>query len=270
MHPVLFSVAGRPVGTHDVFVAIAIVAGLAVFIAETRRRRMWDERLIPVIVGLVVGGALGARAAEVLDAMLQGGVGAVAWAWQEGGRTILGGLTGAYVGALIGKRLGGYPGRTGDLFAPAVAIGLAIGRIGCFLSEAPGRPTSLPWGITVDPAVAASIPECPGCVAGVPMHPSFLYEIVFCLVAFAVLLWLRDRITGPGELFVLFLAAYAVFRFGVEFTRANPPDLWGLTRSQVFLLVLSPLLAVRVWRAARRGVYERVLPKVRIPLRGAA
>jgi prolipoprotein diacylglyceryltransferase len=85
-----------------------------------------------------------------------------------------------------------------------------------------------------------------------------------------VLLWLRDRITGPGELFVLFLAAYAAFRFGVEFTRANPPDLWGLTRSQVFLLVLSPLLALRVWRAARRGVYERVLPKVRIPLRGAA
>jgi prolipoprotein diacylglyceryltransferase len=151
MRPVLFSFAGRPVGTHDVFVALAIVAGLAVFIVETRRRRMWDERLIPVIVGLVVGGALGARAAEVLDAMLQGGVGAVAWAWQEGGRTILGGLTGAYVGALIGKRLGGYPGRTGDLFAPAVAIGLAIGRIGCFLSEAPGRPTSLPWGITVDP-----------------------------------------------------------------------------------------------------------------------
>ncbi|MFN8148767.1 MAG: prolipoprotein diacylglyceryl transferase family protein [Candidatus Nanopelagicales bacterium] len=270
MHPVLFTLAGRPVGTHDVFVVLAFAVGLAVFVAETRRRRMWDERLIPVVIGLVVGGAVGARLAGVLDAATQDGVGAVAWAWQEGGRSILGGLSGAYVGALVGKRVGGYTGRTGDLFAPAVAIGLAIGRIGCLLTEAPGRPTSLPWGITVDPSVAATIPECPGCVAGVPMHPSYLYEILFCLAAFGVLLWLRDRIDAPGETFVLFLAAYAVFRFGVEFTRANPPDVWGLTRSQVFLLVLSPLLAVRVWRAARRGVYDRILPSVRTPVRGAA
>ena len=270
MHPVLFSVGGHPVGTHDAFVALAFVVGLAVFAYEARRRQMWDERLIPVLVGIVVGGAVGARLAGVLDAATTDGTDAIAWAWVQGGRSILGGLSGAYVGALVGKRIGGYHGRTGDLFAPAVAIGLAIGRIGCFLTEAPGRPSSLPWGISVDPSVAASIPECPGCVAGVPMHPSFLYEIVFCLAMFGVLLWLRDRITTPGETFVLFLAAYAVFWFGVEFTRANPPDLCGLTLSQVFLLLLSPLLIARVWRAARRGVYAHVLPVVRTPARGAA
>lgn len=263
-------VGSSPPWVHDAMVGLAVVVGLLVFLHECRRRRMWDERLIPVIVGLVVGGAVGARLAGVLDAATHDGVGALAWAWEQGGRSILGGLSGAYVGALIGKRLGGYTGRTGDLFAPAVAIGLAIGRVGCLLTEAPGRPTSLPWGVTVDPSVAATVPDCPGCVAGVPMHPSFLYEIVFCLLAFAALLWLRDRIDAPGETFVLFLAAYAVFRFGVEFTRANPPDLWGLTRSQVFLLVLSPLLAVRVWRAWRRGVYDRLLPSVREPVRGAA
>lgn len=266
----VLGVGSSPPWVHDVLVGIAVLVGLAVFLQECRRRRMWDERLIPVIVGLVVGGAVGARLAGVLDAATQDGVGALAWAWEQGGRSILGGLSGAYVGALIGKRVGGYTGRTGDLFAPAVAIGLAIGRIGCLLTEAPGRPTSLPWGVTVDRSVAATVPDCPGCVAGVPMHPSFLYEIVFCLLVFAALLWLRDRIDAPGETFVLFLAAYAVFRFGVEFTRANPPDLWGLTRSQVFLLVLSPLLAVRVWRAWRRGVYDRLLPSVREPVRGAA
>jgi prolipoprotein diacylglyceryl transferase len=270
MHPVLFTVGGLPVGTHDALVAVAFLVGLAAFALEARRRRMWDDRLVPVLVGIVVGGAVGARLAGVLDAATTDGTDALAWAWTQGGRSILGGLSGAYVGALVGKRVGGYTGRTGDLFAPAVALGLAIGRIGCFLTEAPGRPTSLPWGITVDPSVAAKIPECPGCVAGVPMHPSFLYEVVFCLAAFAVLRWLRDRITAPGETLVVFLAAYAVFRFGVEFTRANPADLWGLTRSQVFLLLLSPLLVARVWSAARRGVYAHVLPVARTPVRGVA
>lgn len=263
-------VGSSPPWVHDAFVAIAFLVGLAVFLHECRRRQAWDQRLIPVIVGLVAGGAIGARLAGVLEAALADGTGAMAWAWVQGGRSILGGLSGAYVGALLGKRVGGYTGRTGDLFAPAVAIGLAIGRIGCLLTEAPGRPTDLPWGVAVDPAVAATLPDCPGCAAGVPMHPSFLYEIVFCLAMLGVLLWLRDRIDAPGETFVVFLAAYAVFRFGVEFTRANPPDLGGLTRSQVFLLVLSPLLAARVISAWRRGVYDRVLPVLRAPVRGAA
>ena len=85
-----------------------------------------------------------------------------------------------------------------------------------------------------------------------------------------ILMQQRDRIDAPGETFVVFLAAYAVFRFGVEFTRANPPDILGLTRSQVFLLALSPLLAARVVSAWRRGVYDRVLPVARTPVRGAA
>lgn len=270
MHPVLVRIAGVPVGTHDAFVALAFVVGLLVFLHECRRRGMWDDRLVPVLVGIVVGGAVGARVAGMLDALTTDGTGALAWAWVAGGRSILGGLSGAYVGALVGKRLGGYRGRTGDLFAPAVAIGLAIGRVGCLLTEAPGRPTSLPWGIRVDPSVAAGIPDCPGCTAGVPMHPSFLYEILFCLLMVVVLRWLRDRLDAPGETFVVYLAAYAAFRFGVEFTRANPPDLLGLTRSQVFLLALSPLLVARLVSAWRRGVYARVLPLSRRPLEGVA
>ncbi len=254
MYPTLFTLVGVRVASHDFFVALAFVVGFVVFLYEARRRQMWDERLIPVIAGVIVGGAIGGRLAGVIDAATQDGVGAIAWAWSEGGRSILGGLTGAYVGGLIGKRLGGYSGKTGDLFAPAVALGLAVGRIGCFLAEAPGRPTTLPWGIRVD--AAAALPECPGCVAGLPMHPSFLYEIGFLLLAFAAMMLWRDRIQVPGELFVLFLAAYAVFRFGVEFTRANPADVFGLTRSQLFLVVVSPLLVRRLVISARRGSYR--------------
>ncbi len=200
---------------------------------------------------------------------MQDGPAAIVWAWNEVGRSILGGLAGAYVGALIGKRIGGYPYRTGDLFAPAVAIGLAVGRIGCFLAEAPGRPTSLPWAITVDPAVP--VPECPGCVAGVGMHPSFLYEIAFLVAVFVALLWARRRVHGPGELFVLFICAYAAFRFVVEFTRANDALLWGLTGSQVFILVTAPLLIARLVKSWRLGTFRQLrTPPPTIPPPGPA
>lgn len=256
MHQILFTVAGRPVYSHETFVALGFLVGFGVFLLECRRRHAWDDRLIPVIAGIVVGGALGARLGGLADAAFQDGPAALLWAWNEVGRSILGGLAGAYVGALVGKRISRYPHRTGDLFAPAVAAGLAVGRIGCFLSEAPGRPTSLPWSISVDPSVP--IPDCAGCVAGVGMHPSFLYEIAFLLVAFAALVWARRRVHGPGELFVLFICAYAAFRFGVEFTRANPPVLWGLTGSQLFILVTSPLLIARLLQSVRLGTFRQL------------
>jgi prolipoprotein diacylglyceryl transferase len=256
VHQILFTVASHPVYSHETFVALGFLVGLAVFLLECRRRRAWDDRLIPVIAGIVVGGAIGARLGGLADAALQDGPAAVVWAWNEVGRSILGGLAGAYVGALVGKRISGYPHRTGDLFAPAVALGLAVGRIGCFLSEAPGRPTSLPWAITVDPA--APIPDCAGCLAGVGMHPSFLYEIAFLLAAFAALVWARRRVHGPGELFVLFICAYAAFRFAVEFTRANEPVFWGLTGSQLFILVMSPLLIARLGKSARLGTFRQL------------
>lgn len=256
MHQVLFTVAGRPVYSHETFVALGFVVGLVVFVIECRRRRAWDDRLIPVIAGVVVGGAVGARLGGLADVALQLGPAALVWAWNEVGRSILGGLAGAYVGALVGKRVSGYPYRTGDLFAPAVALGLAVGRIGCLLSEAPGRPTSVPWAVTVDPSVP--IPECPGCVAGVGMHPSFLYEIFFLVAAYFALRWARGRVHAPGELFVLFICAYATFRFGVEFTRANEPVAWGLTGSQLFILVTAPLLAARLARSARVGTFRQL------------
>jgi prolipoprotein diacylglyceryltransferase len=69
----------------------------------------------------------------------------------------------------------------------------------------------------------------------------------------------RDRITEPGELFKLYLTAYAVFRFAVEFVRGNEVAFAGLTRPQLFLLVALPFAGWHLVRQARRGVYRGVL-----------
>ena len=91
------------------------------------------------------------------------------------------------------------------------------------------------------------------------MHPSFVYEIAFQLAAFAVLLWLRNRIDRPGELFVIYVAAYALFRFFVEFVRANETVWLDLTRPQWFLLPSLVILGVRLWHGYRHGYYRHLV-----------
>lgn len=251
--------------THDFFVVLGVVVASVVFVLEARRRGALREESLFAVAGALVGGAIGMRVsgwAEHLDPALNP---TLLEAWMFGSRSVLGGLTGAYAGVLIAKRLIGYREKTGDLFAPAVALGMAVGRIGCFLTEAPGRPTELPWGIRAP----ASVPECLGCLTGQPMHPSFLYEIVFQLAMFGALVWARGRVSRPGELFTLYVAAYAGFRFLVEFTRANETVWLDLTRPQWFLLPGLVLVAIRLTYGYRRGFYDR-LPAVGSLGRGPA
>lgn len=242
---------------HGVFVALGVLVATVVFIAEARRRGAMNDQSLVAATGALVGGAIGMRLsgwAEHIDPRINP---TLMQAWEYGSRSILGGLLGAYVGVLVAKRVGGYRGKTGDLFAPAVALGMAIGRIGCHLTEAPGRPASLPWAVHAP----ATTPECPGCLAGETMHPSFLYEIVFQLAAFVVLWHLRHRVTQPGELFIIYIAGYAVFRFFVEFVRANETVWLNLTRPQWFLVPTLVLLGLRLRYGYRRGYYDPLLPR---------
>ena len=258
MIPNLGHLGPLPINTHDVFVGLGVTVAAVVFLLEARRRKVSDERVWIVVAGALVGGALLARLgtwAQHLD--LRDNASLVEH-WLYGNRSILSGLVGAYAGALVAKRLTGYRTPTGDLFAPAVALGMAVGRVGCLLTELPGTPPSLPWGITLSPAQAEALRPAYGAdaVAGVPMHPSFAYEIVFQLLIFFVLWRLRDRLAAPGELFKLYLAGYAAFRFAVEFVRGNEVVFAGLTRPQLFLLACAPLLVWHLTRQARRGVYR--------------
>jgi prolipoprotein diacylglyceryltransferase len=234
--------------THEVFTGLGVLVAAAVFALEVRRRRIADDRIWAVVAGALAGGALASRLGTWLQHVDPRDNASLAVQWVYGNRSILSGLVGAYLGAVAVKRLTGYRAKTGDLFAPAVALGLAVGRVGCLLTELPGTPTQVPWAITLTPAEAAGIP---GALAGVPLHPSFAYEIAFHLTAYAALRWLRDR--TPGELLRLYVAGYAVFRFAVEFVRGNEVVFAGLTRPQWFLLACLPLVVAAMLRRVRRS-----------------
>ena len=241
-----------PFETHGLFVGLGVLVAAMVFVAEARRRGQTDDRLFAVVAGALVGGAIFMRMGTWLQHVDLRDNASLTEQWLYGNRSILGGLVGAWLGVHVAKRLTGYRLRTGDLFAPAVALGMAVGRVGCLLSEEPGTPTGHGWGITLDAATAERLHVA----AGVPLHPSFLYEIAFHLVAFAMLwFWLRRRQIPPGETFVLYVAAYGTFRFRVEFVRGNEVVWQGLTRPQVVLALTIPLVLARIVWQVRQGAY---------------
>jgi phosphatidylglycerol:prolipoprotein diacylglycerol transferase len=242
-----------PLPTHGLFVGLGVVAAVLVFVHEARRRGHTDDRLLVVVTGALVGGAVFMRLGTWLQHLDLRENASLAEQWAYGNRSILGGLVGAWLGVHVAKKLCGYQLRTGDLFAPAVAIGMAVGRIGCLLTELPGTPTGSGWGISLDAEDAARL----GAPAGVGLHPSFAYEIVFHLAAFAVLWsWVRRRDVPPGESFVWYVAAYGTFRFLVEFVRGNDVVDLGLTRPQLFLAVTIPFVLLRIALRWRSGAYR--------------
>jgi len=242
--------SGPPIDTHSAFVALALAAAGLIFLVESRRRGQTDPRLAYLVLGALVGAAIASRLgtwAQHLDPSRNLNlVEQLAF----GHASMLSALVGAWAGVHVAKRISGYPLRSGDLFAPAVALAMAIGRLGCFFTENPGTPTGAEWGISLDPEAAARV----GAPAGVPLHPSFVYEIAFHVAAFTLLwLWLRHRPIAAGEILTLYIAAYGIFRFFVEFVRGNEVVWFGMSRPQLFLIVTIPLLLARIAYKASRG-----------------
>ncbi len=231
---------------HGLWVGLGLVAGLVWYALEKRRLQLHDDRLW-VLAGMAVAfGAVGARLLTwpaTLDPTRMSSM--LEW-WTLGNRSILAGLVGAWIGVWLGKRLTGYREDTGELFAPAVALAMLVGRVGCLLTENPGTPTGGGWGVVTTFEQAERL----GGVPGVGLHPSFAYEIAFQAVALALMLRWRGRL-APGAMFRLYVAGYAAFRFAVEFVRGNEEVWFGLTRPQWFLLAVSPLLIRSVVRALR-------------------
>jgi phosphatidylglycerol:prolipoprotein diacylglycerol transferase len=225
---------------HAGLMGLGIGAALLFYAYEKRRRGLTDPRLWPIAGFAVAFGAIGSRV-FTWDVSREVSLGE--W-WGSGDRSILAGLVGAWLGVHLGKRLTGYRQPTGDLLAPAVALAMTIGRAGCLLTELPGTPTGGAWGIVLTPVQAAVT----GAPSGVALHPSFAYEMVFHLVAFALMWRFRDGLPHPGDLFICYVCAYALFRFWVEFVRGNEVLWLGLSGPQWFLVTVLPLLGWRLLR----------------------
>ncbi|MFH0804795.1 MAG: prolipoprotein diacylglyceryl transferase family protein, partial [Patescibacteria group bacterium] len=133
IRPVLFNVGDWPVQSYAFFVGLGILTGVAIYLYESRRKHQLNENGLYIALGSLVGGMVGAKLLEWLVNIKFILANISNWTVLLSGRTIIGGLIGGTVGAMVTKRFLKITDKRGNLFAPAIALGVAVGRIGCFL-----------------------------------------------------------------------------------------------------------------------------------------
>jgi phosphatidylglycerol:prolipoprotein diacylglycerol transferase len=169
------------------------------------------------------------------------------------GLTIYGAVLGAALAVWIYSRFSKFKfAYAVDVIAPGIVLAQMIGRVGCLLNGCCyGTATSLPWAISYTHPNSLAFG-----VSGV--HPTQVYEIIFLVMLFGILLWLKGRLKPDGSLFLIYLGSYSLWRFGIDFIRDGTPFLFGLHQAQVIgitvVIITIVLLIRRRVRWVRVGV----------------
>ncbi|HTZ14748.1 MAG TPA: prolipoprotein diacylglyceryl transferase, partial [Mycobacterium sp.] len=223
-----------PIRAYALFIILGIVAAL--LIGDRRWEARGGERgvIYDIVLWAVPFGLIGGRlyhlATDWRTYFGEGGAGpAAALRIWDGGLGIWGAVALGGVGAWIACRRRGIPlPAFGDAIAPGIVLAQAIGRLGNYFNqELFGRETTMPWGLEIfyrrDPAGFVDVHSLDGVSTGqlaMVVQPTFLYELLWNLVVFAVLIYVDRRFTiGHGRLFALYVAGYCIGRFCIELLR---------------------------------------------------
>ncbi len=242
--PIAFTIGSLSVRWYGIMVALAVMVVVLWMLREIRQGAAlsYDTILTAALVG-IPSGVIISRLLHVVDRLglyLQNP--RLIFGFE--GLTIWGAVLGATLGIWIYSKFSNFNfSYFADLVAPGVILAQAVGRVGCTLNGCCyGKETLLPWGIVyTHPESYAPL--------GVAVHPTQLYEIVFCLIVFALLLKLRGRFKPDGSLFLTYLSLYSLWRIGIDFLREGTPFILGLHQAQVIgiivLAITIPVLTLR-------------------------
>lgn len=260
MHPILFRIGSLQFPTYGFFLALALLAGIYVAIRLGRREGLETAQVVDFSTWLIITGLIGAKIYMILTG----------WGFYtahpreifsldtlEAGGGFYGGFIGAALFALWYVRQHHWPlAKVFDAFAPAVAIGQCIGRLGCFAAGDDygkvARHSSL--------AVVFTNPyshQMTGVPLGVPLYPVQLFESALTLIIFLILLELYRHKRRDGEIFVGYMMLYAVARFFLEFYRGDPDRGFFfhglLSTAQVVAIVAFILGIILIFFLRRHG-----------------
>ena len=223
-NPIAFTLFGIDIRWYGILIGIGFLLGILISHYRAPKFGINQDHLMDFFIFMIPFSIIGARAYYVI------------FEWENyagdikkildirsGGLAIHGGLiVGVIVALIVCKyhKMGFL--NTLDLVFPQVALGQAIGRWGNFFnSEAHGGPTDLPWGIMVD---------------GEKVHPTFLYESIWCFLLFLFLLWFTKKRRFQGQIFLLYGMLYSIERFFVESLRTDSLMIGPFKQAQVFSL----------------------------------
>jgi phosphatidylglycerol:prolipoprotein diacylglycerol transferase len=168
------------------------------------------------------------------------------------GGVFYGGLIGAILAAVLFLRLRHLDfWAVADAAAPSIAIGQAIGRLGCFSAGCCwGKECHLPWAVTFTSAVAE---QNVGVPLGIPLHPTQLYEAAGTLILCLLLVFFERR-RFTGETFARYLVGYALLRGTIEFFRGDPRgEVLGVMSTSQFIAICGLVLGAVIYAVRRRS-----------------
>jgi phosphatidylglycerol:prolipoprotein diacylglycerol transferase len=255
MYPILFEIGDWPIYTYGVLLAAAYLAGLQLAVVRARRAGLDSTRIMDLGIYLIIAALVGAKLMLVVVEFdtFRNNPGDLFSLVRVGG-VFYGGLIFAFVVGLILVRRYRLPvWATADMYAPGIALGHVIGRLGCLLAGCCyGRPADVPWAVTFTSEVAR---ENAGTPLHEPLHPTQLYDAGGELIILAALLILERRSRGfAGRTFWLYILLYAISRFIVEAYRGDPRgEMIGLSTSQVVSIALVPVALLMLARLRRRA-----------------
>ena len=258
MHPILFEIGGFPIYTYGVLLAAAYLLGLQFALKRARRRGLDPNRVMDLGIWIIVSALAGAKLlllivewdtytasfSQLLTLVRSGGV-------------FYGGLIAAVTVALWYLWRHRMPvWQVTDVFAPGIALGHVIGRLGClFAGCCFGKPTSVPWAITFHDKYAE---QNVGTPLEVPLHPTQLYEAgAELLILVLLLVTERKGRPFPGRTFWGYMLLYGISRFVIEFYRGDSRGAVGMfSTSQFVSLLIIPLSIVMLVYLRRRSTPE--------------
>ena len=243
MYPRLLDLGPLTIYTYGILLAAAYLLGLKLAMTRAKARQLDEARILDLGIYIIVSALIGAKLLllftdfgtylanprELLTLVRVAGV-------------FYGGLILAVLVAIWYIRRVGLPlWTTCDVFAPGIALGHVVGRLGClFAGCCYGKPTTMPWGITfTDPFAATNT----GTPLNVALHPTQLYEAGAEAIILIVLLATESRGRRyPGRTFWLYMLLYAISRYVIEIYRGDPRGSIGIfSTSQFISLLLVPL-----------------------------
>lgn len=255
MYPELVRIGDFPINTYGLLLAVAFLVALYVAARLAERDGLPRERVYDLGLWMLLAAIIGSKILMLwtepayrenpwhlfsLDFLRSGGV-------------FYGGFIAAVLtGYWLVRRYGLPWWKTADAFAPAIALGQAIGRQGCFAAGCCwGKPTGLPWGVRFTERAH----ELTGVPTDVFLHPTQLYESFATLALFLFLFWRHRHKRFDGEIILLYAMCYAAIRFAVEFFRDDPrgdiaglTTLTGLSTSQLISLIVGSAALALFWR----------------------
>jgi phosphatidylglycerol:prolipoprotein diacylglycerol transferase len=250
MIPVLFHLGPLTVYSYGLMMALGFLAADYVIRLECIRRGLDPEYSSSIVIAAAVAGLIGSRVYAILDDLPTYLADPKSMIFSGSGFVFYGGMIGGLIGAYLVSRWYRIGlGVTMDMCGPALAIGQAIGRIGCQLSGDGdwGLPSTVPWAMSYPKAIVGWNSDTvlkldehyrlvSGYFPGVRVHPAPIYETILYVGVFAILWSMRKTSHPAGRVMYWYLLLGGAARFIVEFWRINPRVFYMLSEAQLIAI----------------------------------